>query len=118
MKVRGVRGAITVSENSQEAILAGTVRMLELMIEQNEIQAEDVASVILTLTEDLNATFPAKAVRKIEGWDLVPLMCSTEIPVPGGLEKCVRALVLINTDKSLGEINHVYLEGAKALRPD
>ena len=90
--------------------------MLELIIQQNEIQAEDVASVILTVTKDLNATFPAKAVRKIEGWDLVPLM--RFLICTRGPEKCVRALVLINTDKSLAEIHHVYLEGAQVLRRD
>lgn len=118
MGVRGVRGAITVSENTQDAILAGTAQMLEEIIKLNSMEAEEVASVILTVTPDLNAAFPAKAVRAIDGWDLVPLMCSTEIPVPGSLEKCVRALVLFNTDKSLGEIHHVFLGGASILRPD
>lgn len=118
MGVRGVRGAITVKENSQEAILEGTALMLEEIIRKNGMEADDVASVILTVTPDLTATFPARAVRAIPGWDLVPLMCSTEIPVPGSLPLCVRALILFNTDKSIKEIQHVFLGGAKALRPD
>lgn len=118
MGVRGVRGAITVGENSQEAILEGTALMMEEIIRKNDLEADDVASVLLTVTPDLNATFPARAVRGIPGWELVPLMCTTEIPVPGGLPLCVRALILFNTDKSLGEIQHVFLGGAKALRPD
>ena len=118
MGVRGVRGAITVEENSEKAILEGTALMLEEIIRQNNIEADDVASVILTVTPDLNATFPARAVRAIPGWALVPLMCTTEIPVPGSLQMCVRAMILFNTDKSLKEIHHAFLGGATVLRPD
>lgn len=118
MGVRGVRGAITVEENSEQAILEGTAFMLEEIIRENNLEADDVASVLLTVTPDLNATFPARAVRAIPGWVLVPLMCTTEIPVPGSLRMCVRAMILYNTDKSLEEIHHVYLKGATVLRPD
>ncbi|MGV2805924.1 chorismate mutase, partial [Clostridium perfringens] len=67
---------------------------------------------------DLDATFPAKAIRQLEGWDLVPLMCSVEIPVQGSLPRCIRFMVQVNTDKSQSEIKHVYLNEAKRLRPD
>jgi chorismate mutase len=118
MGVRGVRGAITVGENTPEAILEGTTLMIQEIIQKNELNPDDVASVILTVTPDLNATFPARAVRAIPGWELVPLMCTTEIPVPGSLPLCIRTLILFNTDKSLQEIRHVFLGGAKVLRPD
>lgn len=118
MGVRGVRGAITVGENTEEAILEGTTVMIQEIIRKNDLKPEDVASVILTVTPDLNATFPARAVRAIPGWELVPLMCTTEIPVPGSLPLCIRTLILFNTDKSLQEIRHVFLGGAKVLRPD
>lgn len=70
------------------------------------------------MTQDLDATFPAKAIRQLEGWDLVPLMCSVEIPVQGSLPRCIRFMVQVNTDKSQSEIKHVYLNEAKRLRPD
>ena len=70
------------------------------------------------MTNDLDATFPARAIREIEGWEMVPLMCSTEIPVKGSLPKCIRLMVQINTDKSHREIRHVYLNEAQKLRPD
>ncbi|MNN88276.1 Chorismate mutase AroH [compost metagenome] len=70
------------------------------------------------MTGDLDATFPARAIREIEGWDLVPLMCSVEIPVKGGLPMCIRLMVQVNTDKSQRDIRHVYLNEAQKLRPD
>jgi chorismate mutase len=118
MAVRGVRGAITVSANSEDEILNGTEKVIRQMIDINEIQAADVASVVITVTHDLDAAFPARAARRLPGWDLVPLMCSTEIPVPGSLNKCVRIMMLINTEKSIHEVHHVFLGGAAALRPD
>lgn len=118
MAVRGVRGAITVEANEESCILEATGRLTQELIAENELNAEDVASVIITVTHDLDAAFPARAVRAIEGWDLVPLLCSNEIPVPGGLAKCVRIMMLVNTEKSMQEIRHVFLEGAAVLRPD
>ncbi len=115
--VRGVRGAITVEVNSREAILAATERMLREILEHNRFGPEDVASALFTVTHDLNSEFPAAAARRL-GWTLVPLLNFTEIPVPGGLERCIRVLVHINTDLAQHEIHHVYLEGARKLRPD
>lgn len=116
--VRGIRGAITVKENEEEAILNATERLLKKIIEANQIEAENVCHVIITVTTDLNATFPAKALRRIDGWKYVPVMCATEIPVPNSLEKCIRLMLTVNTDKSQKEIHHVYLEEAVKLRPD
>ncbi|WCN36704.1 chorismate mutase [Aneurinibacillus uraniidurans] len=118
MAVRGIRGAITVDANEASSILAATDQLMRELIAVNELHADDVASVIITVTHDLDAAFPARAIRAIEGWDLVPLLCSNEIPVPGSLAKCVRVMMLVNTEKSIHEIRHVFLGGAAALRPD
>lgn len=117
MPCRGVRGATTVDANTSEAILAATRQLLALMIRQNGIEKEDVASAIFTTTRDLDAEFPALAARQL-GWLDVALMCAYELTVPGGLESCVRILVHWNTDKSADEIVHVYIRNAADLRPD
>lgn len=114
---RGVRGAITVKENDQEAILAATRELLYLMIRANNIEAEDVASAIFTTTMDLNATYPALAARQL-GWYDAALLCGHEMDVPGGIPRCIRILVHWNTSKRIDEIIHVYLREAKSLRPD
>lgn len=116
--VRGIRGAITVSENDEAIILKETERLLRTIIEANQIEPEDVSHVLITVTTDLNATFPAKVLRKIPGWTYVPVMCATEIPVPNSLEKCIRLLLTVNTDVAQKDINHIYLEDAVKLRPD
>ena len=117
MHCRGIRGATTVEENTAEAILASTRELLALIVEANGLKAEDVASAIFTTTPDLTAAFPAKAAREM-GWRDVALLDAQEIPVPGSLERCVRVLIHWNTEKSAAEIRHVYLRGARTLRPD
>ncbi len=114
---RGIRGATTVPENTREAILRETRRLLALMIHLNHIRAEDVASAILTTTPDLNAEFPALAARQL-GWWNVPLLCGHEMNVPGQLPRVVRILIHWNTTKRQDEIVHVYLGDAIRLRPD
>lgn len=116
MYCRGIRGATTVERNEREEILSATTELLQLMIRQNELQTEDIASAIFSLTEDLNAEFPAVAARML-GWTEVPLMCTREIPVPGSLGMCIRVLLHVNTTRSLAEIRHVYIRGAANLRP-
>jgi chorismate mutase len=118
MSVRGIRGAITVEENEESPILAATIELLDGIVEVNQFAPEDIASVFVTVTHDLDATFPARAIRQMAGWELVPLMCSLEVPVKGSMEKCIRLMVLVNTDASQKEIRHVYLNRAQALRPD
>ena len=117
MACRGVRGATTVEANTRDEILTNTRQLLALMIRRNGIESEDVASAIFTVTMDLNAEFPALAARQL-GWLDVPLMCSYEINVASGLPRCVRILVNWNTDKTQDEIVHIYIKGAKDLRPD
>lgn len=114
---RGVRGATTVVENSRDAILLATRQMLALMIRRNEMESEDVASAIFTVTQDLNAEFPALAARQL-GWLEVPLLCGYEISVPGSLPLCIRVLVHWNTTKSQADMHHVYIHDAVRLRPD
>lgn len=114
--VRGIRGATTVVANERAAILAGTRELLEHIVRLNGVQAADVASVWFTTTPDLDAEFPAFAARQI-GWNDVPLICAREIPVDGALERCVRVLIHWNTDRPQEEIRHVFLHGARSLRP-
>lgn len=117
MRCRGVRGATTVESNSRDEILTATLQLLALMIRSNEIEKEDVASAIFTVTQDLNAEFPALAARQL-GWTDVPLICTHEISVPGSLPQCIRVLLHWNTVKAQEEITHVYIREAKRLRPD
>ncbi|HJV44544.1 MAG TPA: chorismate mutase [Bacillota bacterium] len=118
MGMRGIRGATTVEEDSSQEILTHTKGLMEEIIKQNCVDPEDVAAVFITVTHDLQADFPAKAVRSLPGWDLVPLMCSNEIPVSGSLDKCIRVMILTNTAMKQNEVKHVFLRGAMRLRPD
>jgi chorismate mutase len=118
MSVRGIRGAITVEANEKEQMLQATLELLNEIVKQNAIDPSDIGSVFITVTQDLDDTFPAIAIRQMAGWDLVPLMCALEVPVKGSLERCIRFMIHYNTDKSQAEINHVYLSGARVLRPD
>ena len=117
MLVRGVRGATTVEANSVEAILEATRELLEAMLKANEVDVEYVASAFFTTTPDLNAEFPALAARRL-GWTNVALMCGHEMNVPGSLPMCLRILLHVNTDKPADGLKHVYLRGARVLRPD
>ena len=115
-KVRGIRGATTADGNTKEAILDATRELLEGLVDANDIDADDVAAVTFTTTRDLNAAFPALAARKYMGWDYVALMCSHEMDVPDAQPRCIRVLMLVNTDKSPQEISNLYLRGAANLR--
>jgi chorismate mutase len=118
MPVRGIRGAIDVSDNRSESILAATQDLLLAILEENpSLRSEDLASGIFTTTEDLNAAYPAQAAREM-GWNTVPMICSREIPVPGGLARCIRVLLQWNTDLPQHAIHHIYLGAAADLRPD
>ena len=114
---RGIRGATTCDENTREAILDATREMLTLLIEANQLQSEDIASAIFTTTPDLNAEFPAVAARGL-GWLDTALLCGHEMSVPGSLPRCIRVLVHWNTTKRADEVVHVYVRGARNLRPE
>ncbi|AQS58586.1 chorismate mutase [Desulforamulus ferrireducens] len=115
--VRGIRGAITVERNNSEEIGAATKELLQTIAERNQLDLEDVVSVFFTVTEDLTASYPAKAAREI-GWHNVPLFSALEPPIEGALPRCIRILVHVNTGKSQQEIKHVFLREAACLRPD
>lgn len=117
MLVRGIRGATTVATNTREEILAATHELLSRIVEANEVDPDLVASIIFSTTPDLNAEFPAVAARE-QGYTMVALSCVHEMNVPGSLAKCLRILMHVNTDRPLGEIKHIYLRGARALRRD
>ncbi|MEH7254856.1 MULTISPECIES: chorismate mutase [Bacillaceae] len=116
--IRGMRGAITVDSNSEDAIISATEELLKQLIEGNNILPEQVASVFISTTEELNAAFPARALRKFAGWTYVPVMCMRELPVPSALPMCVRVMLHVNTAVTQEEVVHVYLGGATVLRPD
>lgn len=116
MYCRGIRGATTVERNDRAEILAATTELLQLLILHNDLETDDIASAIFTVTDDLNAEFPAVAARGL-GWTETALMCARELPVPGSLDKCIRVLLHVNTERSAAEIQHIYIRGAVTLRP-
>jgi chorismate mutase len=115
--MRGVRGAVCAAANSREAIFEATKKLLIHMFAKNEIDAENIASIFITATPDLTADFPAYAVREM-GLSKIPLMCATEINVPGTLQRVIRVLIHVETDKKQNEIRHLYIGDAARLRPD
>ena len=118
MSVRGVRGAVVAAANQSEAILSAARELLEAILLANPTLApQDVASVLFTVTADLDAAYPARAARDL-GWIEVPLMCAREIPVEGSLPCCIRVLLHWNTDLPQAAIRHVYLGQAASLRPE
>lgn len=117
MTVRALRGATQVGADDREAILEATRELVLAVMSRNEITADDLISIIFTATPDLTADFPAYAARTL-GFDDVPLLCATEIAVPGALPRTVRLLAHVDTDRGRSDLHHVYLHGAAALRRD
>lgn len=118
MSIRGVRGAIDVSENTREAILDATRQLLlAIQVANPGLEPDDIASIFFTVTPDLNAAHPALAARQL-GWVWTPLLCAQEIPVPDSLPRCIRVLIHWNTDLPQRAVQHVYLGEAVRLRPD
>ncbi len=114
-EVRAIRGATTSPSNSSKEILAATTEMLGLIKKENSLKVDDIISAFFTTTQDLNAEFPPVAARKM-GWVNVALMCSHEMNVPGALQKCIRVMVHVNTDKNPSDIVNIYLRDAVNLR--
>jgi len=121
MPCRGIRGATTVEHNKAEEILAATCTLLQNIVEKNCLSADNIAqdmvSVIFTATTDLDAMYPAVAARKM-GWTNVPLLCMQEMDVEGSLRQCIRVLIHWNTERRQSDMRHIYLGGARLLRPD
>jgi chorismate mutase len=115
--VRAIRGAIQVDGDDRNAIIAGTTELVTAVMERNRLTTDDVISVIFTATPDLTAEFPALAARKL-GFHDVPLLCASEIAVPGALPRVVRLMAHVETDRPRQDMQHVYLRGAVALRVD
>jgi chorismate mutase len=114
VKLRALRGAITVERNEPEAILSATTELVTAVMERNGLSPDDVVSCIFTCTDDLNAEFPAVAARRM-GLSTVPLLCAREIDVPGSLPRVIRVMVHCYAD---GPARHVYLRDAVSLRRD
>lgn len=117
-KVRAIRGATTASENTVEAIREVVIELLEEIETCNELNPEDIISVIFTATGDLDAVFPAAIARKLPQWENVALLDVQQMHVKGSLSMCIRVLIYINTSKTQDQIYHVYLRQAQRLRPD
>jgi prephenate dehydratase len=117
MPVRGIRGATTAPGNSAEDILARTRELLTGIQKRNAFEPADLAAILFTTTPDLDAAFPATAAREL-GWRDTATICAHELDVPGGLARCIRVLILWNTDRPVADIHHVYLYEAESLRPD
>jgi chorismate mutase len=117
-KVRAIRGATTVEANTIEAIREAVTELLEAIEMHNQLDPEDIVSVIFTATRDIDAIFPAAIARQRPRWENVPLLDVQQMHVAGSLEKCIRILLQINTPKPQIEMHHFYLRNAQNLRPD
>ena len=118
MSIRGIRGATTIKQDVKEDVLSATRELLEAITVANPgLRTADIASAIFTTTTDVVSAFPALAARQI-GWEMVPMICTHEIPVQGSLSCCIRVLLHWNTEQDQDAIQHVYLHAAKSLRPD
>lgn len=116
--IRGVRGATTIEKDEASLIWQQTADLCLQMAKENGIAPEEIASITISTTPDIKAAFPARSVRQMEGWQLVPIMCMHEMDVPGALPLCIRVLMHVNTDLAQANIQHVYLNEAVQLRPD
>jgi chorismate mutase len=117
MRLRAIRGAITVERDEPALIHAATRELLSEIVARNGIDLDHIISVIFTVTPDLTSAFPAMAARAM-GWIDVPLLCTMEIPVPGAMGRCIRVLVHVESDRKRSAIQHVYIGEAQSLRPD
>ena len=117
MGLRAIRGAIQIDADDRRQILDGTAELVTSVLDRNGLSTDEVISVIFSATPDLRAEFPALAARSL-GFADVPLLCCTEIDVPGALPRVVRLMMHVETAKTRSQIQHVYLRGATALRLD
>ncbi|MCA2654650.1 chorismate mutase [Microcystis sp. M061S2] len=117
-KIRAIRGATTVTANTIEAIREAVTELLEAIEIHNSLDPDDIVSIIFTATQDLDAIFPAAIARERPHWQNVPLLDVQQMHVAGSLDKCIRVILHVNTPKLQSEMQHVYLQGAKNLRPD
>lgn len=116
-RVRGLRGATTVAEDTSEELHQATAELLQAMMERNGVERDDLVTIIFTATPDITSDFPAAAARSI-GLSDVPLLCACEINVRDAIPRVIRILMHIYTEKTLSELRHVYLRDAQPLRTD
>ncbi len=116
--LRGIRGAITVNKNNEEEVKKATLELVETILKENDVKAQDIAFVNFTATNDINCAYPAKFTRMQQNFQNVPLTCTQEMQVENSLKMCIRALFCVNTNKNQDEMKHQYLKGASVLRPD
>lgn len=116
--MRGIRGAITVESDEEESIWQAGETLIAEITQRNQLQPEDIGAIIFSMTDDLQAAFPTTGVRRLPGFDYVPLFDARQCAIKGSLTKCIRALVLADTTIPQREIRHVYMKGAAKLRPD
>lgn len=112
---RGVRGATCADANTAEAIRDAILELVTCMVEANGIDPDDLASAMFTTTPDLNASFPAEAIRHM-GWEFVPMLGAVEMAKPGAPGRCIRVLLMWNTTVGPRDVRHVYLRGTEVLR--
>lgn len=117
MPVRALRGATTVDADTVEQVNERTKALVQEMLDRNDVDKEDLISVVFTATDDIHCMFPATAAREI-GLGDVPLLCARELDITGSTERCIRVLMHLNTERARNELHHVYLEGARGLRDD
>ena len=116
--MRGIRGATTVERNDKEEIWQAAQELVRALVDANGIAPEDIGAAIFSVTEDLTAAFPSTGARHLPGFDLVPLFDARQCAVEASLPRCIRALLLVDTNCSQKEMHHIYLRGAAGLRPD
>lgn len=117
-RVRAIRGAITVEHDTPDELREATCDMLLHICTRNGIVTDDIVSAIFTLTPDLRSDSPARGARTLPGWGAVPMLCATEVDVPGALARCIRVMLQAYTDRPASELVHAYLREARILRPD
>ena len=118
MGIVAIRGAITVENNTVSDISAATVELYNEIIARNQVNSGAIINIIFSVTKDLNAIYPAKALRDSLNLADIPFMCVQEADIFGSLEKCIRILVHVEANLSKADVRHVYLRAAAALRPD
>ena len=116
--IRGLRGATTIESDKQELVWDETAKLVREVVAANNVDVDDIASIIISTTPDITSAFPARSVRLMEGWQYVPVMCMHEMDVPNTLPLCIRVLIHANVEVSQKDVKHLYLNDAIKLRPD
>ena len=116
-RVRAIRGATTVDEDTREAVIGRTQELVRALVERNALEADDIVSILFTATDDISSAFPAEAAREA-GFTRVPLMCARELDITDGIARCIRIMVHAYTTRAADELRHPYLHGARQLRTD